>query len=181
MNDGVLSRRDLLEAGAIAGAGALAAGVPEAEAARRRRRRRPVRRVADVVVIGAGFAGLTAARELVKDDRAVFVLEARNRVGGRVLNKPVGGGEESEAGGTFAGLLDVEVRETGLPELIPGLDRDPPRLARVSLSRKRRPGRGSVAFRTRGLRAGHFRVVVRAQDASRNRSRRVVRRFRVVP
>jgi monoamine oxidase len=103
VDDGVLSRRELLEAGAVAGAGALAAGVPEAEAARRRRRRRPVRREADVVVIGAGFAGLTAARELVKDDRTVFVLEARNRVGGRVLNKPVGGGEESEAGGTFAG------------------------------------------------------------------------------
>jgi monoamine oxidase len=103
VHDGALSRRELLEAGAIVGAGALAAGAPEAEAARRRRRRRPVRREADVVVIGAGFAGLTAARELVKDDRTVFVLEARNRVGGRVLNKPVGGGEESEAGGTFAG------------------------------------------------------------------------------
>jgi monoamine oxidase len=55
------------------------------------------------VVIGAGFAGLTAARELVKDDRSVFVLEARNRVGGRVRNKSVGQGEESETGGTFAG------------------------------------------------------------------------------
>ena len=102
MNDGVLSRRELLEAGALAGAGALATGVPDAEAARRRRRR-PVRRHADVVVIGAGFAGLSAARELVQDDRTVFVLEARNRVGGRVLNRPIGGGEESEAGGTFAG------------------------------------------------------------------------------
>ena len=102
MNDGVLSRRELLEAGALAGAGGLTAGVPGAEAARRRRRR-PVSRRADVVVIGAGFAGLTAARELVKDDRDVFVLEARNRVGGRVLNRSVGEGEESEAGGTFAG------------------------------------------------------------------------------
>jgi len=102
VNDGVLSRRELLEAGAVAGAGALAAGVSEAEAARRRRRR-PASRRADAVVIGAGFAGLTAARELVNDDRSVVVLEARNRVGGRVLNKSVGGGEESEAGGTFAG------------------------------------------------------------------------------
>ncbi len=96
-----ISRRELLEAGVVAGAGALAAGAPAAEAARRRRRR--VSRHADVVVIGAGLAGLTAARELARDDRSVVLLEARNRVGGRVLNRPIGGGKESEAGGTFAG------------------------------------------------------------------------------
>jgi monoamine oxidase len=86
--------------GALAGAGALA-GPAVAGAARRHRR--PARRHADVVVVGAGFAGLTAARELACDDRSVVVLEARNRVGGRVLNKPIGGGEHSEVGGTFAG------------------------------------------------------------------------------
>jgi monoamine oxidase len=102
LNDGALSRRELLEAGAVASAGVLAGGGADAEAAKRRRRR-PVSRRADVVVIGAGFAGLTAARELVNDDRDVFVLEARNRVGGRVRNRSVGGGEESETGGTFAG------------------------------------------------------------------------------
>ena len=102
VNDGVISRRELLEAGALAGAGALATGAPDAEAARRRQRR-PVSRHADVVVIGAGFAGLTAARELAKDDRSVYVLEARNRVGGRVRNRSIGGGEETETGGTFAG------------------------------------------------------------------------------
>jgi monoamine oxidase len=107
LNDGVLSRRDLLEAGALAGAGALATVVAEAEAAKRR----PVRRHADVVVIGAGFAGLTAARELVKDDRSVLVLEARNRVGGRVRSKSIGGGEESETGGTFAGPTQNHILE----------------------------------------------------------------------
>ena len=56
-----------------------------------------------MVVIGAGFAGLTAARELANDDRSVYVLEARNRVGGRVRNRSIGGGEETETGGTFAG------------------------------------------------------------------------------
>jgi monoamine oxidase len=95
-----LTRRDVVAAGAIAGAGALG-GPAVADAARRHRR--PARRHADVVVIGAGFAGLAAARELAHDDRSVVVLEARNRVGGRVLNKPIGGGEHSEAGGTFAG------------------------------------------------------------------------------
>ena len=38
----------------------------------------------DTVVIGAGVAGLTAARSLVHAGRRVVVLEARDRVGGRV-------------------------------------------------------------------------------------------------
>ena len=108
VHDGVLSRRDLLEAGALAGAGALAAGVAEAEAARRRR---PARRHADVVVIGAGFAGLTAARALVRHGRSVIVLEARDRVGGRVRNRSIGGGEESETGATFAGPTQSHILE----------------------------------------------------------------------
>ena len=39
---------------------------------------------ADVIVIGAGLAGLAAARDLADAGRRVFVLEARDRVGGRV-------------------------------------------------------------------------------------------------
>jgi monoamine oxidase len=39
----------------------------------------------EVLVIGAGAAGLAAARELVNDDVEVIVLEARDRIGGRVL------------------------------------------------------------------------------------------------
>jgi len=39
----------------------------------------------DVLVIGAGFAGLAAAHRLTEAGRRVLVLEARNRVGGRVL------------------------------------------------------------------------------------------------
>jgi monoamine oxidase len=97
-----ITRRRLLEGGAVAGSGALLGGlrVP----ARARAKPRPGRpRDVDVVVVGAGFSGLTAALELMRAGRSVTVLEARRRVGGRALNHPIGGGDSSEAGATFAG------------------------------------------------------------------------------
>ena len=58
----------------------------------------------DVVVIGAGLAGLTAARELIRLGKdSLIVLEARDRVGGRTLNLPIGGGHIVEGGGEWIG------------------------------------------------------------------------------
>jgi monoamine oxidase len=58
---------------------------------------------ADVVVIGAGLAGLAAARALAAEGAAVVVLEARDRVGGRVLNHELGDGKVVEVGGQWIG------------------------------------------------------------------------------
>ena len=57
----------------------------------------------DVVVVGAGFAGLTAARRLQQEGRSVVVLEARDRVGGRILNHTFADGTIVELGGQWVG------------------------------------------------------------------------------
>ncbi len=89
-------------AGTLAAGTAGAAGVTAAPA-RTTTRRRATSNRADVVVVGAGFAGLTAARRISEAGRSVIVLEARDRVGGRVWNHHLGGGKVSERGGTFVG------------------------------------------------------------------------------
>jgi monoamine oxidase len=59
---------------------------------------------ADVCVVGAGFAGLAAARRLVKGGARVVVLEARDRVGGRTWNRRMPDGLEVSVGGTWLGV-----------------------------------------------------------------------------
>ncbi len=56
----------------------------------------------DVVVVGAGFAGLTAARELTRLGHEVQVLEGRNRVGGRAYTTMLAG-VPIDLGATFVG------------------------------------------------------------------------------
>jgi monoamine oxidase len=56
----------------------------------------------DVVVVGAGFAGLSAARDLVQHGHDVVVLEGRDRVGGRSSTTTIAGAAV-DLGGTFVG------------------------------------------------------------------------------
>jgi monoamine oxidase len=69
------------------------------------------RHEADLVVVGAGLAGLAAARAAAGSGASVVVLEARDRVGGRVLNHDVGGGAVVEVGGQWIGPTQDRLAE----------------------------------------------------------------------
>src|SRR3954452_18076838 len=99
MSEHRISRRGLVGASAAAGLGAAIGRIPGAAATGLGTRRRKC----DVVVVGAGFARLTAARERHRAAKSVLVLEARNRVGGRAVSKDIGGGEISERGASCGG------------------------------------------------------------------------------
>ncbi|XP_062186211.1 lysine-specific histone demethylase 1 homolog 3-like [Phragmites australis] len=76
-----------------------------------------------VVVIGAGLAGLAAARQLVAFGFKVIVLEGRKRCGGRVYTKKMEGGGRSAAAdlggsvltGTLGNPLGIVAKQLGLP------------------------------------------------------------------
>src|SRR5688572_7873459 len=60
-------------------------------------------RQAGFCVVGAGFAGLTAALRLQQEGKSVIVLEARDRVGGRVFTETLPDGTWLDYGGTWLG------------------------------------------------------------------------------
>jgi monoamine oxidase len=114
-----LRRRELLIA-AGAGAGALLLG-PDARAA-------DPKPEIDVLVVGGGFAGVTAARDCALRGYRTVLLEARERLGGRTFTSELGG-HSIELGGTWVHWAQpyvwAEIQRYGLavaetPEL--GLD-----------------------------------------------------------
>ena len=60
-------------------------------------------READIVIVGAGMSGLAAARAVLAAGLEPVVLEARDRVGGRLLNESIGDGKIVELGGQWVG------------------------------------------------------------------------------
>jgi monoamine oxidase len=67
---------------------------------------------ADVIVVGAGFAGITAARELKQAGKTVALLEARSRLGGRSLSRAIGDGKVVDLGCEFHGKANRIIRAT---------------------------------------------------------------------
>jgi monoamine oxidase len=59
----------------------------------------PAEKTVDVIIIGAGLAGLAAATELQRAGRSFIILEARDRVGGKTWSQPLPNGEQ--------GVVDV--------------------------------------------------------------------------
>ena len=72
----------------------------------------------DVVVIGGGFAGVTAARESALRGRSVLLLEARDRLGGRTWSAQWNGVAVEYGGGT-EGCQNCAIRgfNSGMDEM----------------------------------------------------------------
>lgn len=65
----------------------------------------------DVVVVGAGFAGLSAAHALTDAGLSVQLLEARSRVGGRALTRYLDDGTQLDLGGQWIGPTQLRINE----------------------------------------------------------------------
>lgn len=80
---------------------------------------------ADVVIIGAGLTGLALAYYLRDSPLSIRIIEARDRIGGRILTTTTSSGHKLEMGATWLGKkhhdLNVLLREFGLSIYIQNL------------------------------------------------------------
>ncbi len=88
---GAPSRRTILRGLTIGGVVA-ASGIKLAPSAEAATTQGSLPASVDVIVVGGGLSGLVAARKLRAAGKSVLVLEARDRVGGRILNHELAGG-----------------------------------------------------------------------------------------
>ena len=104
------SRRDFLKRGglgvALLGVGSAAGAAPSMTS-----RMTPTAAV-DVVVVGAGFSGLSAARQLARVGKSVAVLEASDRVGGRTKSGQIAG-QTVDLGGMWVASTQERILALG--------------------------------------------------------------------
>ena len=92
-----ISRRELIAGAGLAGLGAITLGSKGSTA------ESTTPSDVDVVVVGAGLSGLTAARQLRKNGLSVHLLEARARTGGRMIRQTTRTGAVIDLGGQWGG------------------------------------------------------------------------------
>jgi len=103
-----LNRRTLLGSVALGGLSALTTGgLDDAATAATLQGSLPSK--VDVVVVGGGLSGLVAARRVARSGRRVLLVEARTRVGGRLLNHRLKDGTTIESGGAFIGPTQTHI------------------------------------------------------------------------
>jgi monoamine oxidase len=111
--DARFTRRTLIGTAAVGAAAAALPSVARAEAEEEpstAATSSTLPKKADVIVVGAGLSGLSAARAIAAAGRSVIVLEARERVGGRTWNRPITGGSYIDAGAEFVGPTQDRIK-----------------------------------------------------------------------
>jgi len=115
-----ITRRSLLTGAAAIGASPLIGSAFDAATAATLQGSLP--KQVDVVVVGGGLSGLVAARQVARAGRKVLVVEARNRVGGRLLNHRLNDGSVIEAGGAFVGPTQDHILHLARELKVPTFD-----------------------------------------------------------